>query len=156
MTTFTQNPLVGFSLAIIALLLSGYSLYSLYKLNSLRKAFFKGPNGEGLEPVLKNLSENLERIQKQQLEDHEYMSSVRKQLEFAIQYVGMVRYNPFNEGGGNFSFSVALLNEHKTGVIITSLYGRQQNRMYAKNISQGKSESTLTEEEEQSLKQAIG
>jgi Protein of unknown function (DUF4446) len=62
-----------------------------------------------------------------------------------------VRFNPFADGGGNFSFSLALLNDYNTGVIITSMHGRQQNRIYAKKIEKGKCDIQLTEEEQQSI-----
>lgn len=122
---------------------------------SLKAVFFTGPQGEELEPRLHAIMDDIKHLQSQQTMDHEYMTQIRQQLGFAVQRVGMVRYNPFDEGGGNFSFSIALLNEHHTGIIISSLYGRQQNRMYAKNIVQGKSEMTLTEEEQQALEEAM-
>ena len=71
-----------------------------------------------------------------------------------MQKVGVVRFNPFDDGGGNFSFSLALLDGHDNGVIITSMYGRQQNRIYTKKISQGASETALTEEEQQAMQEA--
>jgi hypothetical protein len=65
-----------------------------------------------------------------------------------------VRFNPFNDGGGNFSFSLALLDSHNTGIIITSMYGREQNRIYTKKIEDGKSDSPLNEEEKQAVEKA--
>jgi hypothetical protein len=64
-----------------------------------------------------------------------------------VQKVGVVRYSPFNDGGGNYSFSLALLNAHDSGVVITNMYGRQQSRVYTKRLEKGKSELPLTEEE---------
>lgn len=156
MTSIIQNNIISLTIGIVALVLSAYATYALYKLQSLKAMFFAGPKGEELEPRLHAIMDDIQHLQNQQTTAHEYMAQIRQQLGFAVQRVGMVRYNPFDEGGGNFSFSIALLNEHHTGVVISSLYGRQQNRMYAKNITQGKSEMTLTEEEQQALKEAIG
>lgn len=116
--------------------------------------FFSGPKGQEMEPVLMSIMQNVEHLEKKQESAQVYMSQMREQLGFAVQRVGIIRYNPFAESGGNFSFSIALLNEHSTGLVLSSLYGRQQNRVYAKNITEGKSEIPLTEEEEQALKQA--
>ena len=73
-----------------------------------------------------------------------------------VQKVGLVRFNPFKEIGGDQSFSVALLDEEHNGVIITSYYGRELNRVYAKQIQAGKSEHELSEEEKEAISQAIG
>ena len=70
-----------------------------------------------------------------------------------IKKVGFLRFNPFDEVGGNQSFSVVLLDEKQDGVIITSLYQREQNRVYGKSIKAGKSEYPLIEEEEKLLEQ---
>ena len=68
--------------------------------------------------------------------------------------VGLIRFNPFNDGGGNFSFALALLDAHNTGVIITSMYGREQNRVYTKKIVEGECENQLTDEEIQAIELA--
>jgi hypothetical protein len=70
--------------------------------------------------------------------------------------IGVIRFNPFKEIGGNQSFAVALLNEKKDGIIITSYYGRDLNRVYAKEVKNGASEHVLSEEERQAINQAIG
>ena len=51
----------------------------------------------------------------------------------------------------NFSFSLVLLDAHNTGVVITSMYGREQNRIYTKKITNGKSDTALTDEEQQAI-----
>ena len=80
------------------------------------------------------------------------MEELKKNNKFSIQEIGIVRFNPFKESGGDQSFSIALLDGNKNGVVITSLYGREGNRIFAKPIKKGKSEYLLTEEE----KEAIG
>jgi len=69
-----------------------------------------------------------------------------------IQKVGLVKYNPFNEAGGDHSFSLALLDGDKNGIIITSLHTRERTRLYLKDINLGKSKTELSKEEEKALK----
>ena len=64
-----------------------------------------------------------------------------------IDKVGIVRYNPFEGLGSNQSFSLALLDGNDNGVVITSLFSRDANRVYGKPIKQGVSEFKLAEEE---------
>lgn len=73
-----------------------------------------------------------------------------------LRRVGLVRYNPFSGtgAGGDQSFVLALLNESNDGVVVSSLYGREMNRVYAKLIKNGKSTYQLTAEETQAIAEA--
>ncbi len=71
-----------------------------------------------------------------------------------VDKVGIVRYNPFEGLGSNQSFSLALLDGNNNGVVITSLFSRDANRVYGKPIKQGTSEFKLAEEEINAIKLA--
>ena len=73
-----------------------------------------------------------------------------------IQRVGLIKFNPFNESGGDHSFSLALLDGNKNGIIITSLHTRERTRLYLKEVFSGKVKVKLSEEEQKSLKIANG
>lgn len=64
-----------------------------------------------------------------------------------IQKVGITRFNPFKEVGGDHSFSLAILDGEDSGIIITSLHTRDRTRVYMKDIKRGKSGNELSEEE---------
>ncbi len=72
-----------------------------------------------------------------------------------IQKVGLVKFNPFNETGGDHSFSLALLDGHKNGIIITSLHTRERTRLYVKDVSSGKSKIELSSEEQKALQLSL-
>ena len=72
-----------------------------------------------------------------------------------IRKVGLVRYNPFSDAGGDQSFALALLNDHKDGIVLSSLYGREMNRVYAKLIEKGASKYQLSQEELQAIEKAM-
>jgi uncharacterized protein DUF4446 len=73
----------------------------------------------------------------------------------AVRHVGLVRYDAFEDVGGRLSFSCALLDDHGSGVVMTSINGRQDTRVYAKPISEGRSSYNLSSEEEDSIRQAL-
>lgn len=73
----------------------------------------------------------------------------------SYQRFAMVRYNPFSDTGGDQSFSLALLDLNNNGVVITSIHGREINRIYAKQVENGKSRHNLSAEEEEAIKGAI-
>ena len=81
------------------------------------------------------------------------LEELKKSNKFSIQGISIVRFNPFKESGGDQSFSIALLDGNKDGVVITSFYGREKNRIFAKPIKKGKSEYLLTEEEKKAIEQ---
>ena len=72
-----------------------------------------------------------------------------------IQKIGLVRFNPFKEIGGDHSFSLALLDGKETGVIITGLHTRERTRVYMKAIKDGKSDHELSEDERKALNKAL-
>ncbi len=69
-----------------------------------------------------------------------------------VQKIGVTRYNPFSDIGGDQSFSIAVLDKNNDGFVITSLYAREGNRVYAKPIKNSISEYTLSQEEEKAIK----
>lgn len=72
-----------------------------------------------------------------------------------IQKVGLLRFNPFKDTGGDQSFILALVDANDTGVLISSLHTRSGTRWYAKNVIRGKGgDYELSKEEEQALKSA--
>jgi hypothetical protein len=73
----------------------------------------------------------------------------------AIQRVGLVRFNPFEDTGGNQSFALALLDQQGDGLVISSLHARAGTRVYGKAIAGGRSEAALSDEEAEALRQAL-
>jgi len=92
----------------------------------------------------KDLEKNFEKLS-------EELENLKKESQFSIQKIGLVRFNPFKEIGGDQSFSVALLDSNDSGIVITSLYTREGNRVYGKPIEKGLSKYLLSEEENQVL-----
>ena len=105
-----------------------------------------------------NLEEALERhfgFLEDLMRKHEDLAANQRELEQAfqraVQHVGIVRFNPFGDTGGDQSFSVALLDAHRNGVVLSSLFSRTGTRVFAKPVHRGQSRYTLTEEEQQAI-----
>ena len=73
----------------------------------------------------------------------------------SIQRVGLVRYNPFEDTGGNQSFALALTDAKGDGFVLSSLHTRTGTRVYAKTISAGRSDAALSDEEREALRLAM-
>lgn len=76
-------------------------------------------------------------------------------IDGAVRHVGLVRYDAFEDVGGRLSFSCALLDEHGNGVVVTSINGRQDTRVYAKPIVNATSTYNLSTEEDEAIRQAL-
>ena len=84
-----------------------------------------------------------------------YCKNLDKQINGCLQKVGIVRYSAFKDTGSDLSFALALLDEKNDGVILNGIYSREMSNIYAKPISNGKSEYTLSKEEEEAIYKAI-
>jgi len=139
--------------SILALILGFYAVFATGKIRAWRR-FFGSSNDsvpENLEDIIEQLVNKLKVLEAAGADTAQTLEATTNQLAKAIQHVGIVRYNGNGDDGGNLSFSVALLDAHQTGIIITSLHGRQQNRIYAKAVTAGASENTLSGEEREAL-----
>lgn len=88
-------------------------------------------------------------------ETREAQLALAKGLIGAVQGVGVVRFDAFDDVGGRLSFSVALLDAEGSGVVLSSINGRQEGRCYAKAVDRGSSNFDLSEEERQAIKRAM-
>lgn len=141
-------------LIVICLWLVGLSAVLIWLIFRLRSLFKKESNSDFLKAFKK-----IQSIQQGNSDDITLINKKISGLEADglkhIQNVGLVKFNPYGETGGDHSFSLTLLNGEKDGIIITSLHSRQATRVYVKGVAKGKSSIELSKEEEKSLKEAL-
>lgn len=80
---------------------------------------------------------------------------LERDLRRTFARVGLVRYNPFEDTGGNQSFALALLDAHGDGFIVSSLHSRNGTRIYAKGVRGGRSDSAVSDEEGEAIRVAM-
>ena len=145
--------LLGFALTVI-LWLSVLTFF-LRRMTYNYSVFTQGVHKKTLEEVLTRMV----REQKLARKDLAYLSercdNIEKRELLHIQKIGLLRFNPFKDTGGDQSFVLSLIDAKDTGVVITALYSRSGTRWYAKKVINGKGvEHELSEEEVKSLKLA--
>jgi hypothetical protein len=155
MTAFSDKTLT--LLVLIALGLSGLALL-FSALGRGRKP--KAPTGPiPMDDVLRGVLEGQARhIQKLEQAVRTLNATDRRQqvaLDGAVRNVGLVRYDAFEDVGGRLSFSCAMLDDHASGVVVTSINGRQDTRVYAKPVNDSRSPYNLSVEEEEAIRQAL-
>jgi len=89
----------------------------------------------------------------QRLDDQERRATQRlvERLDGSVHRVGVVRFNPFTDAGGDQSFAVALLDGHDDGVVFSGLHSRTSTRVYAKPVTGGTSTYNLSQEEQEAI-----
>ena len=103
--------------------------------------------GKKIEKQIMSLEERLEKVTNN-------LAALEQAHEKSVSKVGLVRFNPFGDIGGDQSFSIALLNNEDSGIVITSHYGKEMQRIYAKPVKGGKSEYSLSDEEQHAIEKA--
>jgi uncharacterized protein DUF4446 len=72
------------------------------------------------------------------------------------RHAGLVRYDAFEDMGGKLSFSAAMLDDGGNGLVLSSINGRSESRVYAKLVSAGNSDQNLSPEEQAAIAEALG
>ncbi|MGI9155444.1 MAG: DUF4446 family protein [Marmoricola sp.] len=82
------------------------------------------------------------------------VAALRLDLATTMRHLSVVRYDAFADTGGHLSWSVALLDDTGSGMVLTLIHGRQDTRSYAKAVSDWESEQQLSPEEEEAIRHA--
>ncbi|MHB0884797.1 MAG: DUF4446 family protein [Bacillota bacterium] len=122
--------------------------------DQLYRRLYQGADGTDLEALFRAIDARLRltdegltelRAARQNLSDH---------LAYCYQGLGLVRFNAFEGVGSDLSFSLALMDGRKDGVVLSSLFGRDESRVYAKPLRGGQSTYQLTSEEKEAIRLA--
>lgn len=124
---------------------------------SLKRRYRKLVDGSGeldMEALLNNHGERIRKTEQQHQQVGRRLDLLETQSDQALAGIGLVRFNAFRETGSDLSFSLALVDRRLNGVVVTSIFGRDENRFYGKPIRKGESEILLGEEEQAALEEA--
>lgn len=103
---------------------------------------------------LKELLSQFRDLKKKVDKNSKSIEDLEDNIQLTIQKIGITRFSPFKETGGDQSFAVALLDKKDNGLLLTSIYSRERNRIFAKPVEEGKSQYKLLEEEKEAIEKA--
>lgn len=150
---FMSSDIISIILCFVALWLFILTIL-LWKTISHYNKLSQGIKNKDFKNIMENLLKDID-VAKKDIENLKaYCDRINKEGHLHIQKIGLVRFNPFKDTGGDQSFILSLVDGNNTGVIISGLYARSGTRWYAKRVVSGKSlEHDLSEEEKRSLKE---
>jgi hypothetical protein len=154
---FLNNPLLSLIL-LVALIFLAWNLTLHWQVHQTRKKIklmFKGSKAADLEGVIYEQIKRLRLVEKNLINLEEFALRLEKMALHSIQKVGVVRFNPFQDTGGDQSFCIAFLDAQNTGFTLSSLFTREGAKIYTKPIANGSSDYPLTEEEKKAIQMAI-
>lgn len=152
--TILADYVFFFLLAVIFIWLASLSFFVLRMLVHYQ-GLTRGVSKMDLKSALDKLLEEAEgnRIKISDLE--KIQEEIKKENLYNLQRVGLVRFNPFADTGGNQSFSLALLDGEGSGLVISSLHSRDATRIYAKPVKKEKAAGYhFSAEEEKAIRAA--
>ena len=151
---------VALGVALLGLLLAAVLAFRLRRLRAQQSVVLGGherrdlvAHGDRLERGFGELREYVEESL-QRLDER--LGEQERRLDDCITYRALVRYDAYNEMSGHQSSSIALLDAHRSGIVVSSILHRDQARIYVKQVHEGESELELSPEEREAIELAIG
>ncbi|MCW5938675.1 MAG: DUF4446 family protein [Fimbriimonadaceae bacterium] len=143
---------VGFALILVVLIAQARAA------SEFRRRWAKtleSSDGSSLEQALEKSLAGQERLEAELAEARSRIESLETKMKSAKRYVGLVRYDAFEDIGGSQSFSLAVYDEEGNGAVVTSQVGREVCRVYGKQLFKGRAERHLSQEEERAIEAAV-
>lgn len=139
---------------ILLIWLSGLS-FLFWRIRSQYGAFIEGSDKNSLSSFLENVTQNLNDTKRLLKDSSIRIEKLEHEGSLHIQKIGLLRFNPFRDTGGEQSFILSLIDANDSGIVISALYSRSGTRWYAKKVIHGKGEEhELSDEEQKAIKLA--
>lgn len=142
------------SLLVLALVAILWLARRLGQLERRIAGLTRGREGDSLETVLRQTLDRVDSVAREVVDLEGRTTTLEVKGRRALQRLGLVRYNPFEDTGSNQSFAIAILDADDDGVILSSLHARSGTRIYAKSLTRGVTDLALSEEESEALRLA--
>ena len=145
----------GVAIVLILFIMNIISLAKISKLKKKYKSFMEGKDAESLEEIIITRFRQIDDLKINQELQNKDIQALKANILKTYQKFGLVKYDAFNEMGGQLSFSLAMLDKKNNGFLLNTVHNREGSYTYVKEIFDGKSEINLSEEEEEALNKAI-
>ncbi len=140
------------------LILGGWLVFLEYRYRQLANSFrllMTGRGGADLEATLMDFVARMDQVERLAHGMDSRVAGVETKLPYLVQHIGVIRFNPFSDKGGDQSFVMAILDDHADGAVLSALHSRMDVRVYAKPVIGGQSTYTLTDEEKDAIARAM-
>ncbi len=150
------GPIVGLLVIALGVLAVALAMVArrARRVESQLGSLTRGDHGENLADILEAHLDKVYAVARRQDELDGRAGALEARARHTLQGVSLVRFNNFDDTGGNQSFALAMADPEANGVVISSLHARNQTRVYAKAVARGVAEGALSAEESNALREA--
>ncbi|GAA0086759.1 DUF4446 family protein [Clostridium sp. MB05] len=152
------SSFIVIGLLIIMLLLFIIVISLVRSINKLEKKYrriMRGSNNKNLEELINSKLEEIDASIEKSQEALNKCEVIKEEMKGCVNKIAIMRYKAFPDVGSDLSFSIAILDSHNDGILLTGIYSRQDSTTYAKPVDKGISRYELSEEETYVLNEAI-
>ncbi len=147
--------LIIFLILIIVLAVAlFFTIRRLEYINRKYAAVMSGKKGKDLEKIILTRFKEMDKVKNNARRVTSEHKTFKGHLDSCINKVGLVKYDAFDNTAGTLSFSLALLDQENTGVVLNSMHSRDGCYIYAKEIIKGESFTALSSEEKEAIQKA--
>jgi hypothetical protein len=115
----------------------------------------RGSDGRDLASILDAHLDKVYEVSRRQDDLDRHAAGLESQARGMVRGLGLVRFNTFEDTGGNQSFALALTDVEGNGLVLSSLHARNQTRLYVKGVAAGTPEGALSGDEAEALRLAL-
>lgn len=149
---------VVIGITVVLVLLFILLIISMVKIRNMRIAyekFMEGEDGKSLEKTIQDKFASINSLEDNVQEIKGQINDIIRILEKTYKKIGLVKYDAFEEVGGQLSFVLVLLTSENDGFILNSMYSSREGCFtYIKEVVNGETFITLSKEEQQALNEA--
>ena len=160
MENFLNSTNLMIGVLVLLVLLMALVIYFIFALKKMKNRLdlFMGTKSTrtNIEDILIDYYNYVEILSKRTDAIDDNIRNIYNRLEPCVQKIGIVRYNPFDQMGGDLSYALALLDEKNNGFILNTIFSRESSHTYCKPLENGESIYPLSYEEQEAIKRALG
>lgn len=145
-----QTTTIELVLGAVSLVAAALAIVALVRLRAVRRDLLlaRGPHDEpSIIGAVADQARRIEELRHEVEVAQQQLAVARRDLSAALRHVSVVRYDAFGDMGGRMSFSAALLDDNGDGVILSSIHGHTESRMYVKTVSNRTADGRVSPEE---------
>lgn len=146
-----------FAIVILLMAVMAIAIIALFvmlaRMRGRYKRMMAGAQGNNVEELLIAMQSHVANLKEQAFVNDTRIEDIRKTMKKMKARIGIERYNAFSQQGSDMSFSIAILDEEQSGIVLTGIHSREETYLYAKPIERGQSSYALSPEERRVIDQ---
>lgn len=145
-----QNSIIDIALGVTTALALAFSVSALLRMRALNKDLLLVRDASDEHSLLASVAaqiRSVDGLRSDVVAVEQSLAIAQRDVNAALRHVSVVRYDAFGDMGGRLSFSAALLDDNGDGVLLTSIHGHTESRMYIKTITRMKADGRVSPEE---------